>query len=287
MGYTPLFSSLTTGTLCGKWPDIGVWPIILSLADRNGVVDVTPQYLAGVTGLPLADVVACMERFCGADPYSRTSDAGGARLELVDAHRDWGWRVINHYKYAEKARKQNWNEQHKETGDNAARMAKRKTGADRRSPALTGADRLSSSTSTSTSTLNQISVPAEPHSRKREPAVGQDVQTVFDHWRQVHGHPNAKLDDKRHRLIRDRLKSYAVADLCMSIAGYLNSPHHTGQNDRATVYTDIALLLRDNAHVDAGIKFHAEPPRTDLSALTRKNVAATAGWRPPEIVNAK
>ena len=40
-GYTPLFASLTTGTLCGKWPDVGLWPIILSLADRHGEVDVT------------------------------------------------------------------------------------------------------------------------------------------------------------------------------------------------------------------------------------------------------
>ena len=29
-GYTPLFASLTTGTLCGRWPDSGLWPIVLS-----------------------------------------------------------------------------------------------------------------------------------------------------------------------------------------------------------------------------------------------------------------
>ena len=62
-GYTPLFGSLTTGTLYGRWPDIGLWPIVLSLADRQGHVDVTPQYLAGITGLSVDDVLACMRRF--------------------------------------------------------------------------------------------------------------------------------------------------------------------------------------------------------------------------------
>lgn len=122
-GYTPLFSSLTTGTLCGKWPDIGLWPIVLSLCDKNGVVDVTPMYISGITGLPVGDVIACMNRFCGPDPYSRTETAGGSRLALLDDHRDWGWRVINHLKYREKARKQAYDNDRTASGADAARKA--------------------------------------------------------------------------------------------------------------------------------------------------------------------
>lgn len=104
-GYTPLFGSLTTETLCGRWPDIGLWPIVLSLSDRNGVVDVTPAYIASVTGLSLPEVVACMKRFCEPDDYSRSPADDGARLTLLDDHRDWGWKVVNHAYYREKARK--------------------------------------------------------------------------------------------------------------------------------------------------------------------------------------
>lgn len=105
-GYTPLFASLTTGTLCGRWPDIGLWPVVLSLADRHGIVDVTPAYLSGVTGLPVDQVEACMHRFCEADPYSRSTDENGSRLVLIDPiARNWGWRIVNHGKYREKARK--------------------------------------------------------------------------------------------------------------------------------------------------------------------------------------
>lgn len=103
-GYTPIFESIATGTLYGRWPDIGLWPIVLALADKHGVLDVTPAYLAGVTGLLVQEVVACMGRFCAPDPYSRTKVEAGARLRLIDAHRDWGWIIINHAKYREKAR---------------------------------------------------------------------------------------------------------------------------------------------------------------------------------------
>lgn len=82
------------------------------------------------------------------------------------------------------------------------------------------------------------------------------------------------------------LKDYSEAALCQAITGYLNSPHHMGQNDRATVFDDIELFLRDAKHIDAGIKFHAQPPRADQSALTRRNVAAVADWQPPELRNA-
>lgn len=141
MGYTPLFGSLTTGTLCGKWPDIGLWPIVLSMTDKHGVVDVTPQYIASVTGLILEEVVACMQRFCQPDAFSRSKASDGARLELVDQARDWGWRVINHGVYRERARLAAKSAREVETGRNAERLAE--TASDRRSPPITAAERLS------------------------------------------------------------------------------------------------------------------------------------------------
>ncbi len=154
-GYTPLFSSLTTGTLYGRWPDIGLWTIILALADKNGAVDVTPNYLAGVTGLPATEIIACMKRFCEPDPQSRSRIEGGARLVLIDPAREWGWLVVNHSYYREKARKQMQQAEATESG----RDAERKRVARERAmssdvqprPAKSGADRLSDSDSDSDS----------------------------------------------------------------------------------------------------------------------------------------
>jgi hypothetical protein len=124
-GYAPLFSSLTTGTLCGKWPDIGLWPIVLSLKDRNGVVDVTPDYLSRVTGLSLEEVVACMARFCEPDPYSRSTAQEGRRLVLLEPERrNWGWRVVNSGLYRERARLQSKDAERTASGADAERKRK-------------------------------------------------------------------------------------------------------------------------------------------------------------------
>jgi hypothetical protein len=131
--------------LCGKWPDIGLWGVVLSLGDRNGIVDVTPAYLARVTGLAIDDVVGCMQRFCEPDPYSRSTAENGARLVRLDPDsRDWGWRIVNHGKYREKARLVSKNEREVVSGENAARLrGDNKTAEDRRSPPKTAAHRPS------------------------------------------------------------------------------------------------------------------------------------------------
>lgn len=103
------------------------------------------------------------------------------------------------------------------------------------------------------------------------------VERVFDHWRRVMEHPRAQLDPKRRKVIRGALKAYPEADLCEAISGYLNSPHHMGENDRNTRYTAIELLLRDAAHVDAGLQFARAPP-TAHSSVTDHNVRALTQW---------
>ena len=129
------------------------------------------------------------------------------------------------------------------------------------------------------SNSNKEKVPSEPMS----PTA---TDRVFDHWKATHRHPRAKLDAKRRKVIQRALRDYSEADLCLAITGYLNSPHHMGQNETGTRYDDIELMLRDAKHIDAGIKFHVEPPRTDLSKLARQNVAAVIGWEPEEVRNA-
>lgn len=124
-----------------------------------------------------------------------------------------------------------------------------------------------------------------PMSNSKIEFLTVDVQTVFEHWKQMHNHGRAKLDTKRAKIIKAALKSYSVADLCMSITGYLSSPHHMGQNASQTVYDDIGLFLRDAAHIDAGIAFFDQPPTTQTQ-LTQTNISKIADWMPEEIRNA-
>jgi hypothetical protein len=89
---------------------------------------------------------------------------------------------------------------------------------------------------------------------RRDRGETEGVAVVFDHWKEVHGHPKAKIDTKRHKLIRSALAIYSADDLKKSISGYKHSPHHMGQNENKTVYDDIELFLRDAKHIDAGLK---------------------------------
>lgn len=228
MGYTPLFDTLTKGTLCGRWPDIGLWPVVLSLADRHGVVDCTPAFIAGVTGLALDDVVACMKRFCGPDAYSRSPVASGARLELLDLHREWGWRIVNFDHYREKSRKAAYDADRVASGKDAERKRDERAQASRDVPTRPDASRalpLSDSDSDSDKDSRRVAIAPAPlvligevngrRSTKRASRFPEDFtlttsrarfasdlglspQNVFekfaDYWRGVSGSKGTKLD---------------------------------------------------------------------------------------------
>lgn len=78
-----------------------------------------------------------------------------------------------------------------------------------------------------------------------------ETATVFAYWQQAMNHPQAKLDAKRDRAIKARLKDgYTVDQLCKAVDGCKLSPHHMGKNDTSTVYDDIELICRDGPKVD-------------------------------------
>lgn len=217
---------------------------------------------------------AALERLGAPEVESRSPEFDGRRLIRIDG----GYLVLNYMKYrdrdytgAERARR--YRERHKEIA------SRRDVPSSRRDGTVTS--RMQSAEAEVEAEKSKR-VPTEPVGPKPDDPVAQ----VFDHWRTVHKHPHAQLDEKRRKLIQRALKHYSEADLCRAITGYRNSPHHMGQNDRATVYDDIELLLRDSKHIDAGLKFHDEPPRTGLSPLTRRNVDAVADWVPPEMRSA-
>lgn len=103
-GYTPVFDSVFKGSLCGKWPDTAAWICLIALADWRGHIDMTPEYIASVTGMPLPDLLGCIDRFMQPDPRSRSQAEDGRKLVLIDPQRPWGWLVVNFALYRERAR---------------------------------------------------------------------------------------------------------------------------------------------------------------------------------------
>jgi hypothetical protein len=132
-GYTPVFDSIYTGTLYGKWPTAAVWASLLPLFDKNGVLDLSIDAICGMTGWPRDLMEQGISALMQPDPHSRTKGEDGRRLVLLDPNRSWGWRAVNHSRYREKARLMNRDADRVTSGENAARMANRRN--PRRPPA--------------------------------------------------------------------------------------------------------------------------------------------------------
>ena len=83
----------------GPWEVLIVFQQFFILADRNGVVDMTPDAISRRTTVPLDIIqkgIAVLEQ---PDPHSRTPDENGRRLVRLSDSRPWGWRIVNHAKY--------------------------------------------------------------------------------------------------------------------------------------------------------------------------------------------
>lgn len=100
MSYTKLFNSIITSTIWTEDDKTRIlWITMLALADKNGEVQASIPGLARVAGMSVGDCEAAITKFLGPDPYSRTPDDDGRRIELIGG----GFALLNHGKYREMA----------------------------------------------------------------------------------------------------------------------------------------------------------------------------------------
>lgn len=97
--YGKLFDSMYDSTLAEDWRALITFQQMIVLCDADGMIDMTPQALSRRTGIPIEYIKAGIEILEKPDPYSRTPDQNGVRIELIDDHRPWGWHIVNHEKY--------------------------------------------------------------------------------------------------------------------------------------------------------------------------------------------
>lgn len=77
------------------------------------------------------------------------------------------------------------------------------------------------------------------------------VEQVFQAWVRSTGRSvRTLLDNKRRRFIQQALASYELDEVLLAVDGWRFSAHHRGENDRATKYNDLDLLLRDAKHIE-------------------------------------
>lgn len=96
--YTKLFQSILDSTVWQEpLPTKVVWVTLLAMCDRDGAVWASVPGLAARAGVTLPDCEAALAKFKSPDPYSRTKEFEGRRLEDMEG----GWKLLNHAKYRE------------------------------------------------------------------------------------------------------------------------------------------------------------------------------------------
>ncbi len=116
---------------------------------------------------------------------------------------------------------------------------------------------------------------------RRQPVISADILSIFDFWKITFQHPQAVLDPKRQRLIRQALQSgYSVAQLCDAISGCSKTSHNMGDNDRGQCYDGLHIILRDSDQIERFIRNQHNPPRPPNPAdkLLQANVDAATNW---------
>jgi len=97
--YTKLFSSLITSTIWQEDnPTRILWITMLALSDSVGKVEGSIPGLARMAGITIADCEKAMAKLQSPDPYSRTKEHEGRRVEDADG----GWIILNRAKYRDK-----------------------------------------------------------------------------------------------------------------------------------------------------------------------------------------
>ena len=101
--YGKLFAQMYEGSLGteGPWQAIVTFQQLIILADKQGIVDMTPEALSRRTTIPLEIIKIGLAALEQPDLHSRTPDEEGRRITRLSDTREWGWHITNYSKYRE------------------------------------------------------------------------------------------------------------------------------------------------------------------------------------------
>lgn len=99
MAFTKLFAEILDSTIWRETNETRlVWITMLAMADKHGDVMASVPGLADRSRVTLKECEEALKSLLSPDPYSRTTDYEGRRIEVVDG----GWHLLNHAKYRRK-----------------------------------------------------------------------------------------------------------------------------------------------------------------------------------------
>lgn len=132
--FAKIFQTIYDGTLGtkGPWQALVTFQQMLILADRSGVVDMTPEAISRRTTIPLDIIRVGITELEKPDAASRLPNQQGRRIVRLASHRAWGWSIVNYDHYHKlrsvEDRKEYFREKQRES------RARRRLGADLDAP---------------------------------------------------------------------------------------------------------------------------------------------------------
>ena len=97
--FAKVFEQIFDSSIAEEWQTRVVFEDLLILADKNGVVDRTPEAISRRTNVPLEIIKKAISELESPDLRSRRIEHEGRRLVRLDEHRDWGWLIVNYDYY--------------------------------------------------------------------------------------------------------------------------------------------------------------------------------------------
>jgi len=214
---------------------------------RYGLVEAAGVAICRRACIPDDAGIGALIRLSKPEPDSRTPDFEGRRLIRIDG----GFLVLNFARYRDKDY----------TAADRQRRYRERQKAESNAVTSLG-DAVTSRQVTQAEAEVYKNLPKKEGSRAKGARIpSKHIDLIFQHWKTVFEHPNAKASEKRRRLISARLKDYSLSELRSAIDGYKLSAWHNGKNPSGQQYTSIELILRDAEHVERGIEFSRNPPK--------------------------
>lgn len=174
--YARVFLQILDSSIAEDFELRHVFEDFLKLVNRHGIVDVTREAMARRINLPLEQLNAAIEKLEKPDPSSRDQEFEGRRIERLDAHRDWGWKILNWEKY----------DSIRDRFDVAERVARhraRKKQAQNGSPSRPQEDALPPEEPVASARKNASVPVSEADVRERAKVLGLDAGQAVEVWK--------------------------------------------------------------------------------------------------------
>lgn len=233
-GFTKLFSSITQSTVWQEPDHVRiVWITMLALADRNGEVQASVPGLAHSARVSLENTLNALQVLTNPDPYSRTKDNDGRRIEEVDG----GWALLNHAKYRAKLSEE---DRRAYKADKQRKYRERDKAAEAAADDSTGVHGGQSGTNVTQaeaeadSEAPKASAPAEQKPSRAKAGARKGAKLTFDQWVEEVKAAGEQAIPADHEAFQIALNA-GMPKQYIRIAWHVFRASHTGRPDKKQV----------------------------------------------------